>query len=104
MSPTNSSILSRRISRRPGSGNGRLMSFQVEAIFDLIEVTALKAPCLVSRSFLPAETYPPWAANGSAASARCSGVKVLRVPNQANDTLTAAMLARRFVAGELALV
>src|SRR4051794_12214702 len=65
-----------------------------------MDVTALNAEWPVSNNFLPAERYCPSASNGWAASARCPGVRVLRVPSQVNETLTAAMLARRFWAGD----
>src|SRR5688572_8935434 len=57
-------------------------------------VTARKAGCDVSSSFLAADTYSSSAPNASAACERCSWVSVRRTPNQVKDSRIAAMTAR----------
>ena len=62
-------------------------------------VTALKAGCLTSRSFLPAEREWASASKASAAWALCSAVSVFWVPIQVKATRAAAMVARSLWAG-----
>ena len=83
----------------PGSGNGRVIPFQSPRIRPRTLVTARKAGCLVSRSFLPAVRNRPLASKASAASAFCSAESVLRQPSQteadADGGHRRAELARR---------
>ena len=69
-----------------------------------IAVTARKALCLVSSSFLPAERNWPSASNGSAAWAFCSAVSDFLVPNQVNWTRQAAIVVRSRSAGVVSSV
>ena len=56
---------------------------------------------LIRSQFLPAEMNLASALNGSAASAFCSAVKDLRVPNHLSETRTAAMVVRSWSAGDV---
>ena len=57
-------------------------------------VTARKAVCFVSSSFLPAERNWPSASNAWAAWAFWSEVSVFWTPHQVNETRQAAMVVR----------
>jgi hypothetical protein len=82
------------MSRTPGSGNGSVRPCQEPEILVRIAVTARKAVCLVSRSYLPAERNRPPASNVSAAWVFCSAVRDYMVPNQMDWTRQTAIVAR----------
>lgn len=73
-------------------------------ICERMDVTALKAECDVSSSFLPADKNDPSALNASAAWAFCSVLSDLRTPNQVKWIATAAIVARKREAGEAVVV
>ena len=63
-------------------------------------VTARNFGCRTLNNFFPALRYSPSAPNDSAARAFCSGDRVLRVPNQVNESRIAAIVVRsRWAAG-----
>src|SRR5688572_13049054 len=71
------------------------MPFQNEMIRLRTPVTALKAGCDVSTSFLPADRKSFSAPKLSAAWDLCSGLSVFLTPNHVKQTRTAAMDTRR---------
>ena len=64
-------------------------------------VTALKAGCLVSKSFFPADRYSPSAPKLPAAIALCSDVSVLLTPSQESDIRAAAIVVRSRCDGDV---